>query len=156
MLAHNHLHFLITEPPPPNNNQPWENYTHAPVLYPLTSSLIHSWWYPTQRGVSRLPWLSGHKLVPTWRVALPRQRPHNSLARSYRPRHAPHFSFKPIRGFSRVHGPVTHLAGPGGGERFRFPGSELLPPGLSAPSQEVLLRSVALGGGQVDRWGGEG
>ena len=62
----------------------------------------------------------------------------------------PHFSFKSLRGFSRVHGPVTHLAGPGGGERFRFPGSELLPPGLSAPHRK---HCSALWVWEVGRWG---
>ena len=78
--------------PPPNNNQPWENYTHAPVLYPLTSSLIADcWWHPTQRGVSRPSLALRSQAGPNLEAALPRQRPHNSLARSYRPRHAPSF-----------------------------------------------------------------
>ena len=112
LSSHNIFRSQRKSSPASDNNQGRGNYTHAPVLYPMTRRTPIAGWFPIRCRVSRSP-----RSPDGRRLALRQQSPHNSLARWHAPpRLGGTFLEEIYWGFSRVHGPVTHLAGVGPGE----------------------------------------
>ena len=80
LSSHNIFRSQRKSSPASDNNQGRGNYTHAPVLYPMTRRTPIAGWFPIRCRVSRSP-----RSPDGRRLALRQQSPHNSLARWHAP-----------------------------------------------------------------------